>query len=98
MCSNLSEHQLKIDSYIHRKLCINLMATTNQKPIINTQIIKRKKESITLQKAIHHKEIEQENMKETNKNYKSNHKVIKMVISTYLSIITLNVNGLMLQS
>ena len=42
MRSNLRDHQLNIDCYIHRLLYMNLMVITNQKPIINTQKIKRK--------------------------------------------------------
>ena len=33
MGSNLSNHQLKIDCYLHTMLYINLMVTINQKPI-----------------------------------------------------------------
>ena len=37
---------------------------------------------------------EQENQKGTEKNYKNNQKTVnKMAVTTYLSIITLNVNG-----
>ena len=42
MSSNLSDHQLKIDYYIHRLLYMNLMVTTNQKPVKDIQEIKRK--------------------------------------------------------
>ena len=43
MHSNLSDHQLKIDYYMHRLLYMNFMVTTNQKHITDTQKIKRKK-------------------------------------------------------
>lgn len=43
MHSNLSDHQLKIDCYIHRLLYMNLNTTINQKPTIDTQKLKRKK-------------------------------------------------------
>ena len=42
MGSNLSEHQLNIDCYRQKMLYTNLMVTTNQKPAIHTQRIKRK--------------------------------------------------------
>ena len=48
---------------------------------------------MTLKKIINHKKKEQE--KKGKENYKNNQKTIdKMAISTYLFIITLNVNGL----
>ena len=42
MGSYLSDHELNIDCYMHKMLFINLMVTTNQKPVINIQKIKRK--------------------------------------------------------
>ena len=42
MCLNVSDHHLNIDSYILRMLYMNLMVTRNQKPITDTQKIKRK--------------------------------------------------------
>ena len=50
--------------------------------------------NITLKKSSNNKRREQKK-KGSKKNYKNNHKTInKMTISTYLSIITLNINGL----
>ena len=40
---NVSDHQPNIDGHIHKMLHTNLMVTTNQKPVIDMQIIKRKK-------------------------------------------------------
>lgn len=37
MCSNLGDHQLNTDRYTHKMLYLNPMATTNQKPTIDTQ-------------------------------------------------------------
>ena len=43
MCSVLSNHHLKIGSYIHRWLYTNLMISTKQnKTIIGTQKVKKK--------------------------------------------------------
>ena len=42
MGSNLSNHKLNMDFYLHKILYINLMVITNQKPIIDMQKIKRK--------------------------------------------------------
>ena len=42
MGSNLSDHQLNIDCYMHKMSYINLMVTTNQKLVIDMQRIKRK--------------------------------------------------------
>ena len=41
MCSNISNHQLKIDCYTHRLLYMKLLETTNEKNITDTQKIKR---------------------------------------------------------
>lgn len=35
-------YQFKIDCYIDKMFCVSLMATTEKKPIIDTQKIKRK--------------------------------------------------------
>ena len=70
---------------------MNFMATTNQKPTIDTQNPQRdRKSNITLKKII----IPQgKRLRE--KNHKNNQKTSnKMATSTYLSIIILNVNEL----
>ena len=47
----LSDNQLTIDSYTQKILYINLMVTTNEKPGIDMQKIKRKESSTPLKKA-----------------------------------------------
>ena len=42
MCLNLSDYQLKAICCVYRFMYINLMVTTNQKPIIATQKVKGK--------------------------------------------------------
>ena len=74
MCSNLSDHQLNIDCYIHRMLYMNSMATKNQKPAVDTQKIKRK-ESTHNTKASHQMTRE-ERKRRTEKNHKKNQKTI----------------------
>ena len=41
MESNLSCYELKTDYYRHKLLYVSLIVTTKQKPIVNTQKIKR---------------------------------------------------------
>ena len=55
MCSKLSDHQLNIDSYMHKMLNMSLMVTTNQKPIIDTHTKNnnKKKESKYINKESH---------------------------------------------
>ena len=67
------------------------MVTTMQKPIVDTQEIKKKKSKHT---TIEH-QITNKTSKRRRKKLQNNQKSInKMAISTYLSIITLNVNGI----
>ena len=73
---------------------MNLMITTNQKPIIKRQKNKEEGIELTLKKTIkpQGKIIrEDERSKEVQKQPET---INKVVISTYLLIITLNVNGL----
>ena len=90
MGSNLSDHELNIDCYMHKMLHINLMSTTNQNLVIYMQKI---------EKGIHvyhqRKPTNYERTREGAENYENNHKTsYKMAISMYLSIITLNINRL----
>ena len=92
MCSNLS-YQLKIDWYMYRLLCVNLMVTTNQKHNRDKKLRERNpnimlKENIKPQGK---KARENEKNREELEKQPENNTV---VISIYLSIITLNVNGL----
>ena len=74
MGSNLSDHQLKIDCYMHKKLYINLMIHTNQKPVIDMQRIKRKESNYITKES-------QQTMKESKRRIReklqNNHKTIK---------------------
>ena len=47
MGSNLNDHQLNKGCYMQKRLYINIMGTTNQKPLINMETIKRKKSIYT---------------------------------------------------
>ena len=47
MASNLHDHQLNIDCYMQKMLYTNLKVTTNQKPVIDMQKIKRKESKYT---------------------------------------------------
>ena len=87
MCLNLRDYQLKIITNIYRLLYLNLMVTTNQKQ--NTQTHTKKNPNITLKVLSSRKGREQK--KKTTKTTAK--QLTKWYISTYLSIITLNVNG-----
>ena len=65
MCLNLNDHQINIACYLLGKLYMNLMLTTNPKPVIPTQKIKKSKQNTIL----NHKELENKGTKE---NYKKN--------------------------
>lgn len=91
MGSNLSCYQLKIDCYRCKLLYVSLVVTTKQKPRVNTQKTKRKK----------YRHITKESHQTTKKEYEKNRELqnqpennYKMAISTYLSIVTLDINGL----
>ena len=72
---------------------MNLTVITNQKPKINTQKLREQNPNIMLNKAIKPKGREQE--EERNKELlKHLEKCNKIAMSMYLSIATLNVNGL----
>ena len=69
------------------------MLTTKQKPILDTHKIKRKKQSISLQKIINSQR--KIVWKKRNRGTTKRPEIHKMaIISPYLSIIILNVNGL----
>ena len=75
-------------------LHVNLMVTTKKKHSKCTKEKEKKYINITLKKTIK-PQGKREREKETEEHYKNNQKTIKeMAISAYLSIITLNVNGL----
>ena len=70
MGSNLSNHQLKIDCYLHRLLYINLMVTINQKPITDTEKIKRKEYKHNTKES--HQIKRKEDKRRRTENYKNN--------------------------
>ena len=78
---------------------MNLMVTTNQISIIDINKEREMNPNITLKIVI---KSERKWAKEERRNYKEPQKtsktINKMALSTYLSNITLNVNGVMLQS
>lgn len=75
-----------------RLLYVNPVATTHQKPVIGKWKIE-KNPSITLKKAI--KPQEERREEERNRELQKQPETVnKMVIRAYLSIISLNVNGL----
>lgn len=91
---NLRSYQLKIDCYRCKFLYVRLIVTTKQKPRENIQKIMRKNYKHTIKEShqTSRKRKEKErNRKELQKQPKT---INKMVISTYLPIITFNVNGL----
>ena len=90
MSSNLSNHELTMDCYMHKMLHINQIVITNQNPVIHMRKIKESK-CITKES---HQTVRQES-KSRNRTEKTNYQTSnKVTITTYLSIITWNVNGL----
>lgn len=77
MCSNLSNHELKIDCYKHTLVCMKHMVTTNEKSVRNTEELRERYSNVTRQEVINIQEKEQENKKGTEMNYKNNQKTIK---------------------
>ena len=95
MCSNLSHYQLKTDCYLHMIVYVHLMVTTRKKLITNTQKKIRKKFKHNTKE--YHQNTMKERKRKRNKhrrNKNSQKTINEKAISTYLSIITLNVNGL----
>ena len=80
---------IKANAYSYRSIYTNPMVTSKQKFTIDTQK-SRKEPKDTIKKSLNYKKTGIE------KNYRNNQKTNNyMAISTYLCIITLNVNGLM---
>ena len=52
MRSELSFYQCKIDCYIYKIFYVSFMATTRQKPTVDSQKIKRRNQSLPLWKII----------------------------------------------
>lgn len=89
MSSNLSDHRPSIDYYMHKMLYTNLLVTTDQKSI-EMQRIKSKESKYII------KENQQTTwVRRIREKLQNNHKTSnKMVINTYLLIITLSGNEL----
>ena len=73
-------------------LYVNHTVTTKQKPIVDTKIKMRKEPKYNTKES--HQTVREEKKKETERSYITSQKTIKVTISKYLSIITLNVNRL----
>ena len=88
----LRDQQIKTSPYIYRLLYQNFRVTANQNSTIDTQA--NKKNQLKYNAKNSH-QTTGENKKGKRKNIKNKYKtVIKMAIRTYISIITLNINGL----
>ena len=89
----LRDQQLKIISYIYRLLYQNLRVTANQTSTIDTHT--NKKNQLKYNTKDSHQTRRGENKKGRQKSRKNKSEAInKMAIRTYISTITLNVNGL----
>jgi len=67
------------------------MITTKQKYIVNTHRERKKESKYNTKES--HQSTGENNQKKKITHYKNNPKTIKMAIRTYISVITLNVNG-----
>ena len=93
MCLNLNVYQFKTSRCSYRSTYMNPMVSTNQRPIIDSQKLKRKDHKHTTTESNHKEKTKKK--KRTKKNYKNNKKTNKKTaISTFLSRITLKINGL----
>ena len=93
MYSNLNCYQLKLDCYKYKLLCVSLMITTKQKPIADTQKVVRKASKHATKENCQN--IKKEREEEKNRGATNSQKAVnKMVLSTYLATMTLNVNRL----
>ena len=95
MYLKLRDQQLKTIKYIYRLLYKNPMVNANQKSIIDIHTKKKRQSKHTTKDS---QQITENRTKRRRKGgkktYKNKSKTInKMVIRTYISIITLNVNG-----
>ena len=71
MASNLNNHQLNTDCYMQKMLHTSLMGTTNQKPLIDMQRIKRKKYKYIITET-HQTMKKRKIRKKTDKNFRNN--------------------------
>ena len=86
MGSNLNGHQFNIDCYVQKRLYTNLMTTTNQKPLINMQRIKRKKSKYIAKENQQNMKERPERIRENLNNHKTRNKMTDD--STHISINT----------
>ena len=94
----IKDQQLTASLYLWRLLCQKLIATTSQKCMRYTHTKDKRNPNTTLKKVIKSM-TRQQKRKGRKKIYKNESKTInQMAIRTYIWIITLNVNGLMLQT
>ena len=97
MCSNLRDQHLK-KNYVYIAI---QKPHSNHKPNINNRYIHTQKEKSKSNTKGYHQITTEESKRrqeqQEQKHYKNNPKSNKMAVSTYLSIITLCVNGEMLQ-
>ena len=93
--SYLTCYQLKTDCCIYRLLYVRLMVTPKQKPIVGTQKIMGKESKHNTIESHQTTREEAREKEKTKMNYQNSQKTSKtMAITTYLSTITLNINGL----
>ena len=94
VCLSLYDYQSKASRYRKGLTYFTNRVSKNQKHTIGSQKPKRREHKHTTKKIIKPQK-EKQKMKGTRKKYKINGKTrFKMAIHTYLSVITLNVNGL----
>ena len=94
MCSNLTNHQLKIDCYKDSLVYMKHIVTTNQKPTKNIQEIKRKESKHdTIESHQQHTREQSKRIKMEQERTTKQSENNKMAITTYLLVI-INVNGL----
>ena len=94
VCLNFKDYVFKTTRCSFRSTYMNSIETTNQKPTIVVQKLKRKNHKHTTKE--NHQTTRKETKRSTGKSIlKNNWKThSKMLMSTYLSIITLTINGL----
>ena len=90
----LNDYQFETSSYNYGSTNINFRVNTNQKPTIYTKKLKRKKYKYTTEEN-HQTTREETNKQKMNREENKLYNIMAMMaISTHLSIITLNANGL----
>lgn len=81
-------YQLKINCFIYKTFSVSLMLTTKQNPAVDVQKIEQGIKAYHCRKSTIHKGRQKEREKQPENNK------ITLVVSPYLSIITLNIKGL----